>query len=647
MMKAKQLILKSLKLKNFKGIKELFIPVNLVTNISGDNATGKTTINDAATYLLFGKDSQGRTDFDIQPLDSQNQTIHYLDTEVEAVFEADGKQVTLRKVLNEKWQKPTGKSESVLKGTTTSYYIDEVPQKLKEYSSYINELVDEKLFKLLTSPFTFEGLPWKEKRALLFEMCGDVSDEDVCSSNEKLQKLMNVLDGKSIEDFKKIVAQKKKKLKDDFEKLPARIDELSSSLEEIDVVATQAELKSELDKFNQLEEQLEASNNAFEETRRKQQQIISFETQFARLKRESLESSMKEVNEKKHQAIQLEAEINSLKSDITRFENTIDGWLKEILANDDSVKGFEVKVSELRNSWVKEDAIEFTFDPSKGVCPHCGQTLPLEKYSEAEEAARAHFDKAKAEKLEAIKDSANSYNNRISELRSFTEGLNTRVNKGRQAIRDNMLKLEELEPQLKQLNEDLANSQINQEEITVETADMKAIKQDITLLQEEVACAISADTSDLKARKSEIQSHIDGLKAKLVIADENIKKKNRISELEQQEFLTEEFTRAKVDMLEDKINSRFKYVKFKLFNQQVNGGIAECCESLINGVPFSSANNAAKFNAGLDIINALVDYYGFSAPIFIDNAESVNELIHTESQVIRLVVSHDKQLVIS
>ena len=656
----KKLVLKSLKLKNFKGIKELFVPMNEVTTISGDNATGKTSINDAATYLLFGKDSQGRTDFDLQTLNEEGEVIHYLTHEVEAVFEFEGKSFTLRKVLEENWQKPRGQAESILKGTTTSYYIDDVPQKLKDYTAFINSLVDEKLFKLLTNPFAFEALNWKEKRAILFDMCGALTDEEVASGSNRLQELLNKLQGKSMEDFKKIVSEKKKKIKDDLSKIPARIDELNSSIEAIDVKAKQIELEIELTKLGHIEEQLEASAKAFEETRKKQQQIFKCESRLEMLKREALDLSMKEINEKKNLLNKSIYEQTDLIEKNKRYEQSINEFEKEKALNLEQLTVIQDKIAELRESWSKADAEVFNFDPSKGICPHCGQTLPLDKFNEAEEAARLCFEKAKQERLEAITSAGSLYKQSVSEYEEKNNKLNERIEKGKLEIKNNLLKLEEVEAQVNKLKEDIKGYETSEQQTIPDSDEMNQIKQDIDLLQEEVACATSLDNSELKAKKTSIQSSIDAIRGVITKADVHEKAKLRIkeleeehtllgqmlSELEQQEFLVEEFTRTKVNLLEDKINSQFKYVTFKLFNQQVNGGIAECCESLINGVPFSGANNAAKFNAGLDIINALVNYYGFSAPIFIDNAESVNELISTESQVIRLVVSHDKQLVI-
>ena len=118
----------------------------------------------------------------------------------------------------------------------------------------------------------------------------------------------------------------------------------------------------------------------------------------------------------------------------------------------------------------------------------------------------------------------------------------------------------------------------------------------------------------------------------------------QISVLEGHRYLIELFIKVKVNLLEDSINSRFRTVKFKLFDVQINGAVVECCETMINGVPWADANNAGRVNAGLDIINTLSGHYGVSAPIFIDFRESVNELIETNSQIINLVVSQDPKL---
>lgn len=79
-------------------------------------------------------------------------------------------------------------------------------------------------------------------------------------------------------------------------------------------------------------------------------------------------------------------------------------------------------------------------------------------------------------------------------------------------------------------------------------------------------------------------------------------------------YLCEQFVKAKTKLLDEKINSRFKTLRFRLFIEQQNGGIADDCEALVpcktGLVPFKSANNAARINAGLELTDTLAEYYG-------------------------------------
>lgn len=113
--------------------------------------------------------------------------------------------------------------------------------------------------------------------------------------------------------------------------------------------------------------------------------------------------------------------------------------------------------------------------------------------------------------------------------------------------------------------------------------------------------------------------------------------------------LTESFIRAKMNRISEIINEKFKVVSFRLFQNQINGGLQETCECTVNGVPYSTLNNGHRIIAGLDIIRSLSELYDVSAPIFIDNAESVNEfnLPDMDTQLILLSVTEDKELVVA
>lgn len=223
----------NLKLKNFKGIKDLEIVFDgKDTNIYGKNATGKTTVFDAFKWLFFDKDSNDKKDFNIKTLDENNNPIHYLEHEVEATLIIDGQDINFKKMFKEKWVKKRGQEQQEFSGHETSYWIDEVPIKKKDYEEKINSIIPESLFKLITDPLFFNNqMSWKERRELLMNISGStITDENILNSDEKFTTLKVNLEGRSIEDYSKVLAAKIKELNNDREKIPIRIDELTKTL---------------------------------------------------------------------------------------------------------------------------------------------------------------------------------------------------------------------------------------------------------------------------------------------------------------------------------------------------------------------------------------------------------------------------------
>ena len=179
----------SLKLSNFQGIKEFHLePNGEDITVLGANATGKTTLFNSFTYLLFGKDSLGASSFEIKNLDAAGNAEHGLNHEVEAVLlNGLNQKITLRKVYKESWVKKRGSAEKVLTGHTIDYFLNGVPTKAGEYSSAIAQMADEQLFKLLTNPKYFnEQLHWQKRREVLLDVCGNISDSDVIASDPHL-----------------------------------------------------------------------------------------------------------------------------------------------------------------------------------------------------------------------------------------------------------------------------------------------------------------------------------------------------------------------------------------------------------------------------------------------------------------------------
>lgn len=620
-----KLVLKVLEMKNFKGIKEKKILFDRTeTKLYGANATGKTTVADAFMWLLFDKDSHDRKDFAIKPLAENNEPIHFLNTEVSAEFEFESKTFILSKVYKEKWVKKRGQAEQEFSGHETTYSIDGVPCKKSEYNQYVNQIIKENTFKLLTNPFAFESMKWQEKRKILFEVCGNIEDHQV----KGYDKLQEVLAGKSIEDCKKSLAATKKKLNEEIKSIPTRIDEVTRSIEEglepLDELQTQIKAKEE--HKTALQEQLEASNEQFNELREKQHQLLSLERTREEAIREHNRVSYAEYNTHKDQLDTLKRDVHNKQSEQDRIVKKL-----EILKQDEII--INSKIQDERNEWIRIDAE--TFEEHKSICPTCGQNLPIDQL---EELKNKHIKEKEARKQQVVRI-ADQLKEDLARCQKEQEDLSKdfeTLAKELVAIQKNVQGLEEKLGQ----------------PIDTTPCDTSEIDAQIDVLKKEIETFTKVDNEQLKQAIRIEEINIQNIKIRLAKHEENAKQVERIRELkekledyqckradiEQQEILIEDFTQDKIEMLESNINNKFKEVSFKLFEQQINGGLVECCESLIYGVPFSNANNAAKVQAGIEIIKVLSEHYGMNAPIFIDNRESISTIPSTNSQVINLIV---------
>jgi len=640
----------TLTLKNFKGIRDFVLDVNRESvSVFGDNATGKSTLFDSFLWLLFDKDSQNKKDFKIKTLDGSGKVIPAIDHEVEGVFKIGTRRLTLRKVYAEKYTKKRGSAKSEFTGHITDYFIDGIPVKKAEYEDRISEIVKEDIFKLLTSPTYFnEQLHWQDRRKILLEICGDISDEEIISSDRALAKLPGILQGRKLEDHRKVIASKRKQINDELEKIPVRIDEAQRSLSDV-VGIDAAGLPAEIAKLKvqQQEKQQELARiESGGEAAEKRRQLREIEGEILRIKNEHRAKVDGQVDEKRKLLGEADDRADELKFNI--------GNMKKKIKNDkSSLLSMEQELIILRDTWNNVNANTFEYQQDC-TCPTCGQALPEEQLTAAREKALAAFNREKAEQLEKITATGKTTKASADAIKTEICSLAEKIS----AIEGQLIGAEKESADIKAEIESLRNqtAPIDIYAHTEKVKEIELIERDIYQLQINSQAAVNS----AKIEINEIGVSINSLKDSMLKIKQYKVGQVRIDELKAQEkalaaefenleeelYLTNQFIRTKVAMLEEKINSRFKYARFKLFDQQINGGLTEVCETTYQGVPYSGGlNNAARINVGLDIINTLSNYYDFSAPIFVDNAEAVVETIPTRGQTIKLVVSgSDKNL---
>ena len=645
-----RMILKSLHMENFKGIKSLDVNFSNKTSIKGQNAVGKTTIFDAFTWLLFNKNSAGDEKFNVRPLDKDGHRIDNVEIKVVGVIDVDGKEVELSKVQKQNWVKKRGTDTVTLQGNVNSFEIDGYPKSEAEFKSYISGLAQsEEMFKMLTNPQYFSSLKWKDQRDILMKLVEDVSDVELAKTDSKYAPLIAELaKAPSTDDirtkFSKALYEWKKKQAE----IPVRIDEAEKSKVDVDV-AEQELLKAELErKIEALEDLISKSDVQIDEMRSEEMHCQFEMSAIMQTMNNELSSKKREIENNKYDH---ERKLDDIRSSIRKAQDSIESNKKSI--SEQTLKKAELAKKYKEEKEKKFDDSKWVFDESTTVCSLCGQRLPEDKI----ESLRADFSQRKADAIEAfneehaktlamIVDDGNACAEMIKKLTENNEELENTIN---------TLKLNEAEEIeiIKGIDEQIskipscADYMQNAEYVKLKDKQDKLLA-DIAELESK---GVDKAVEDARADKAKLNSQLDEVNKVIAQAANNVMIDDRIETLrdeqkeigqkvadqEQMLYLLEEFIRFKLNKVSESINSHFKTVNFKLWEMQLNGGMKDCCECTVNGVPYSTLNSGHRIVAGLDIIRSLSELYGVSVPIFVDNAESITSNYTSDSQLVLLI----------
>jgi len=657
--------LNSLTLKNFKKFKSFTVNFDgKDCEIYGDNRTGKTTIYDAFMWLLFGKDSKGRTDFTVKTIGVERPEV-----EVTGVLSIDGKPVEFKKVLREKWIAKRGSDEETFSGNETICYINGVEKPVSEYKAYLDMLVSEETFKRLTSASYFLSLKKADMRKVLVEMAGDCDTNTIVAEHPELQELIEYLNAKGIsaEDCLKLAKQNLTLYNAENDKISVRIDEVNRSMpeepeggwEEVENALLQAKERIRL-----VDEKLGSIYLAKLEVKKAQGEIYALENKIRDYKRQKLDEANKE-------ALRIKTALESANNVLRNLQTKLDGLrydknIKNKMLSDlykrlkEQGERYEELLSELKKA-AEESFIEPEIDAK--VCALCGQPLPESMLKEQAEKARTLFEaekKKKIEKLTAEKDQVEA------------EGIETRK------------KFEELKAQIESLEKEIASVEAD---IVIANATIEELKEksliyvvsdDIDLAADEEYQSMLKQLQEMKdnleepkdqseellAYKAKMEGYVEQLNSILNRREQIKQCKARIIELtergkelagliaieKKRQLLCERFISVRADYLSEKINSLFDFVKFRLFDRQINGAIVDDCTPMVqteNGLVelTRDASNSEQINAGLDIVKAMQKVQNVFVPVFIDNAEAATSIISMPCQVIKLIVSeNDKKL---
>lgn len=648
---------KSLHIENFKGCRELDIAFGETTKIYGQNASGKTTIVDAFMWLLFDKNSAGDSKFQVRPLDESGNQIDNIEIKVVAVLDVDGRELKLQKVQKQKWVKPRGKQEKELAGNINEFEINDIPKKEKDYNAYIADLVDEKVFKLITSPMAFTALKWQEQRDILLKLVSEVTDTDVIAANPGLQPLSSELSQFTAEELtakakKALSAYKKKQVE-----LPARIDEVSKQIVDIDTAELELQANAIKEQITDLEFQMDDTTAQYELWQAQSDEILQKKMNLNEYVRNANTGLVEQKSRLNRELMELQQKLRNTQNDFRmaeldkqRCEQNLERHNKERDAVFAQWKEWNAKQFD-ESIWV--------IGENDTICKMCGQRLPAVEIEER----RTHLEERRQDALEKFNDEKASHlenlNGKGKEITNLMKNASADIDVASDKMAELALQSGSIKKEISDKENELA---ILLPEVDLsDNQEFQAMQAEVIAMEEAHNSMTSAADirSQLKILISGKHEELLGVQAQIASAD-NTKAEERIGRLkdeqkqvgqqvadqEKQLYLLEQFTRSKMDMLSEKINGRFKKANFILFKNQINGGMAECCECEYSGVPYSSLNSGHRIVVGLDIIATLQDIYEVKAPVWVDNAEGLNDfnLPAMDCQMVTLAVSGDAEL---
>lgn len=649
--------LKNIHIENFKKIKNKDVVFGKLTKIFGRNAVGKSTIADAFMWCLFDKNSRGETKFQIRPLDSFGNRIDHVEIKVVLTLEVDGREVVLKKVQKQNWVKRRGSLEQELQGNNNFFEIDSIPKKEKDYKEYIASIASEDLFKLITNPQVFVSKKWQEQRKELMKFAPSVENEDVIASNpEILQELSLALSIHSPEDLqgkaKKALSEYKKQQLE----IPARIDEVRKSMTDIDVSELELQRNVLKEQIAEVERSEGDTAAQYKKYQRETESLMDLKLQLSDMERKANEENIAARR-------RYEDEIADFEADIASAKRKIELLQKNITDGEGTVSAYEKKRQKLLNDWKAENAKTYSdileFDENSTICPVCGQSYPSDKI----EQIKADFEQKKADVKRKWETEHKENLGRIVADGNQCKGL---IEQLQDKIADARVKLSAEQRDLKSAEVEKQKVAVLLEELPekIDISDNEVYKKLISSIAEKEKLLSTVNSGaqlrqQLRVKKDGLKGELFSLEKQIASADNSGKEQrieelqqemsdiaNKVNEQEKMIYLLEEFTKAKMTMISGIINEKFSIVNWKLFDRQVNGAVVECCECMVDGVPFSALNTGHRIVAGLDIINTLSELHDVTAPIIIDNAEAVNEfnIPEMDAQMVLLSVSDDKEM---
>lgn len=677
-----RMILKSLHIENFKGVKDKTYEFGKITRVSGMNRRGKTTIGSAWYWLISDKNYELTSNPNIKP-DNVEDCIPTVTADVDV----DGKEITLSKMQKRKVGKPDKNGVSKVTITNT-YEINSVPKTERDFKAYLEELGFEfDKFLICSHPNVFtKDLSLKKKqdemRKYLFTMASEKTDLEIAQMDKETADVAKLLESYKFEEIEAMNNASKKKAVEQLDAIPNQIIGLEKAKVDVDV-AEQELAKADLTRrIAECDKKIAGADHSLDELRDKEMRLqldISGITQ----------TMNRELSNRRYE---IDADLCGCEDELKHLEQTISLKENQIVGNEKAITDADAERKKIGEKYNAEyakafdeapylfDESKWVFDENSTVCSLCGQKLPEDKIEQLKADFESRKEKAKADAEEKLKAKRFKFDtdkkvelNRlntigtekkelITELTKKNADLNTEIDALKKQEQDAIAKKEELSNQLSEIPSEADYTQ-NEDYVKLK-AERDKVLADIEKLESDGADKI---VTDLKVEKADLQSQLDEVNKIIAQAENNVQIDDKIADMQHKQneygqakadaerilYQLKEVSKRKNKLLVEEINQHFGIVRWKLFDFQKNGEYKEVCiptvldeETGIYKVFGDTTNTGREIEAKIDICNSFQKFFNMYVPIFLDGAESINDeyVPVVDTQLILLTVSEDKQL---
>lgn len=644
---------KKIRIRNFRGL--VSFEANLAgrsVRISGANGLGKSSVADAITWVLFGKDSRRRTAFPIDPVDDEGRIIHNLDVSVELEMLIDGQPTTLRRRRQEKWVQKRGMTREQLDGHQTTCYIDGRPLPSSDFSSHVDTIVKEELFRALTTPDYFPSLPMDQQYRLLVKIVGTRTLAEIAAKDEEALKVVDELGQRSIDQYRQGLSYDLQRTRKELETIPVRLSEVQGFIEQVkakgaDGKTAQRHAKGIEEKLRQVTQEIDsmagvvrAENARYNDQRAYIQQL--------RQQRAAIEDRIEKQNREArtlHQSLVCKA-----KEELEATEERHTAAKTMLGLHERRLKDLEQKLTDFRSRWEEVERLSFSWNAEEAVCPTCDQPLPQDQADQKRVEAEMRFNERKMKQQDALDEEGK----KLAASKQRLQDLSA-------AAREEMATAERLMPEARERLSKAEAEPIEQADYH-DASDWQRLSSEIDQRMKELEQTTQAqEPPQLAALRTEEQAYrkelrllqqtidrskqIDGyIRREKELQTQRTALSGEVARMQTRLEAAERLQLMEANDLQKRVNDLFPSVRFRLSRELLNGREVGHCELSVDGVPYSGLSTSERINAGLELINALARHYNIVAPIVIDNAESVNKVAPTLGQQILLEVSPAKKL---